>query len=356
MYFAETIFLTGFPGFIAERLVERLACTETQFLLLVQPQFLQKAMQDLERVASKTATPPENFVLVEGDITKPDLGLSAEDAGYVRREATSVFHLAAIYDLAVAEDLARKVNLEGTRNVNRFAGSIKNLRRYNYVSTCYVAGKREGLIGENELHHDTGFRNHYEETKYLAEIEVENLKGELPVTIYRPAVVCGDSRTGETAKYDGFYYLISYLRRAPRLLSKVNIGNDHVRLNIVPVDFVVEAIAALSKDERAEGATVQLADPAPPTTEELFNLVASALGGKRSWVTLPDRLCEVILLLPFTPAISSLPHFCVPYFFIKQRYGTDAARDLLAPHGIACPPFESYVAQLCDFQEKHPNL
>jgi thioester reductase-like protein len=356
MYFAETIFLTGFPGFIAERLAERLASAETQVLLLVQPQFLQKAMRDVEKVSDKTGTPPENFVLVEGDITKPELGMSAEDAGYVRREATSVFHLAAIYDLAVAEDVARKVNLEGTRNIGEFAGSIKNLRRYNYVSTCYVAGKREGPIGEDELRHDTGFRNHYEETKYLAEVEVEKLKAELPVTIYRPAVVCGDSQTGETAKYDGFYYLITYLRKAPHLLSKVNIGNDHVRLNIVPVDFVVDAIVTLSKDERAAGKTVQLADPAPPTTEELFNLVARALGGERSWVTLPDKLCEFILLLPFTPAISGLPHFCVPYFFIKQRYGTDTAGKLLAPHGIACPPFESYVAQLCAFEKKYPNL
>src|ERR1700755_3606158 len=150
MYFTETIFLTGFPGFIAERLVERLASADTQFLLLVQPQFLQKAMADIEQVASRTGVPEENFVLVEGDITRPELGMSTEDADYVRREASSVFHLAAVYDLAVAEDLARKVNLEGTRSVNEFAKSMKNLRRYNYVSTCYVAGKREGPIREDE--------------------------------------------------------------------------------------------------------------------------------------------------------------------------------------------------------------
>src|SRR5213078_4533271 len=164
-----------------------------------------------------------------------------------------------------------RVNVEGTRNVNNFAKGLRKLRRFHYISTCYVAGRRKGLILETELQHDAGFRNHYEETKYAAELEVEALKAELPVTIYRPSVVCGDSRTGETAKYDGIYYLIHYLRKWPRGLTRLNIGNPDVQLNLVPVDFVIGAMVALARDERAVGATVQLADPAPLTTKELFN-------------------------------------------------------------------------------------
>ena len=157
-----------------------------------------------------------------------------------------------------APTAAHRVNVEGTRNVNRFALTLPHLKRYHYVSTCYVAGRRTGLILETELRHEAGFRNFYEETKYLAELEVEALKGELPVTIHRPSVVCGDSRTGETAKYDGVYYLINYLRMRPDLLSLANIGNREVRLNVVPVDFVVEAMAALAADDRAvAGSTVR---------------------------------------------------------------------------------------------------
>src|SRR3989442_13415146 len=144
--------------------------------------------------------------------------------------------------------------------------SIEYLRRYHYISTCYVAGKREGRIMETELHHEAGFRNHYEETNYLAELEVTTFKTELPTTIHRPAVVCGDSRTGETAKNDGIYYLIHYLRRWPGGLTLLNIGNRGVCLNLVPVDFVIEAIVALAKDQRAVGATGQLADPTPLNT------------------------------------------------------------------------------------------
>jgi nucleoside-diphosphate-sugar epimerase len=177
--------------------------------------------------------------------------------------------------LAVDQKLARAVNLEGTKNVNEFARSIQGLNRYNYVSTCYVAGRRTGKILETELQHDAGFRNYYEETKYLAEVEVETLKEEIPVTIFRPSVVVGDSGTGETAKYDGIYYLIHYLRKAPWLLRFVNVGNADVRLNLVPVDFVVDGIAALLVDEQAVGKTVALADPHPLTTSALFDAIAS---------------------------------------------------------------------------------
>ena len=127
------------------------------------------------------------------------------------------------------------VNVTGTRNVNAFAKSARNLRHYHYVSTCYVAGKRRGRILETELNHDAGFRNYYEETKYLAETEVATLSEELPITIHRPSVVCGDSVSGETAKFDGVYYLIKYLLKSPGLFSILNIGNREVKLNLVPV-------------------------------------------------------------------------------------------------------------------------
>src|SRR5205085_5798839 len=252
----ETIFLTGFPGFIAGRLVAQLATPDTRFLLLVQPAFHARAQSDIARIAAQTGVPAANFQILTGDITQPDLGLDTSALAAARAETASAFHLAAIYDLGVARDVAQRVNVAGTRHVNEFARTVAYLRRYNYVSTCYVAGKRTGLIHENELAHDAGFRNNYEETKYLAELEVEKLKRDLPVTIYRPAVVCGDSQTGETAKYDGVYYLIHYLRKAPHLLALANIGNRAVRLNVVPVDFVVAAMCALARDERAAGATV----------------------------------------------------------------------------------------------------
>jgi thioester reductase-like protein len=352
----ETIFLTGFPGFIAGRLVERLARGGARFLLLVQPAFVERARKEIAALVEKTGATPESFRVVEGDITREGLGLSASDLEEVRAEATSVFHLAAIYDLGVRRDTAFLVNVEGTKNVNRFARSLPRLRRYHYVSTCYVAGRRAGLILESELRHAAGFRNNYEETKYLAELEVEALKAELPVTIHRPAVVCGDSRTGETAKYDGVYYLIHYLRMRPGALSLANIGNREVRLNVVPVDFVVEALAALAADERAVGATVQIADPAPLTTEELFDVIARHLAGRESLLTVPAPLVRTTLGMPLSELVTGLPRVGVPYFFLKQTYDTARARSLLDPHGLACPRFPDYVTALLEFVERRPKL
>jgi thioester reductase-like protein len=352
----ETVFLTGFPGFIASRLVRRLAKDAGRFLLLVQPALADRAEQELKDIAAGSGRPVSDFKIVLGDITERDLGLSSGDLETARSQTTVLFHLAAIYDLAVAREPAMRVNVEGTRNVNRFAGDLPQLRHYHYISTCYVAGKRQGVIYENELRHDAGFRNYYEETKYLAEIEVDELKSDLPITIHRPSVVCGDSLTGETVKYDGIYYLIHYLLKCPSLLSAFNIGNTEVSLNLVPVDFVVEAIAALAHDPLSVGKTVQLADPNPLTTRELFNTIARSIADKEARVTLPASLVQTSLMLPLAPKITDLPHSAVPYFFLKQTYDTAVAVSLLAPHGISCPPFESYVKTISEYAAAHPDL
>ena len=356
MSFTESIFLTGFPGFIAGRLVEKLARADVQFYLLVQKQFVEKAMHDVRQIAGQTATPVENFALIEGDITREDLGMEADDLETLRKEITDIYHLAAVYDLAVEKDLAYRVNLEGTRNVNSFARTVENLYRYNYISTCYVAGKRTGEILEGELKHDVGFRNFYEETKYLAEVEVEDLKEVLPVTIFRPSVVVGDSQTGETVKYDGIYYLIHYLRKAPGLLRFINVGNKNVRLNLVPIDFVVDGIAALARDEKATGRTIALADPNPLTTAELFDAITKKMTGKRSVIIPPPALVEWSLNLPFSPPLTGLPHYGVPYFFIAQTYDTSGSEPMLAEHQLSCPNFRDYVGSLLEFVVKNPRL
>src|SRR5258705_840576 len=353
---SDALFITGFPGFIASRLLKRLAKREGNFILLVQPALAERAKDEVTKIAADNGRAVSNFRVVEGDIRQTNLGLASNDLSLVRSETTRIFHLAAVYDLAVSRELGLRVNVEGTRNLNKFARSIPCLWHYHHVSTCYVAGKREGRILETDLHHQAGFRNFYEESKYLAELEVEALKADLPVTIHRPAVVCGDSRTGETVKYDGVYYLINYLLRWPGALSLLNIGNHDVSLNLVSVDFVVEAMAALAYDSSAVGKTAQLADPRPLTTNQLFNAIAQSIDGSRSPVTVPPSWVRFVLMLPPSPKITGLPHHAVPYFFVKQTYDSTQAEALLGPHGIHCPPFASYVDRIVEYARLHPGL
>ena len=352
----ETLFITGFPGFIANRLLERLARKDCRFILLVQPLLAPLAKQEIARITQLTGKSTADFYIVEGDISELNLALKPAELDLVRQQSTRVFHLAAVYDLAVPRDLALRVNPGGTHNVLAVARAMPQLRQFHHVSTCYVAGKREGVILETELEHTAGYRNFYEESKYLAEMEVQSLKNELPVTIHRPAVVCGDSRTGETGKYDGVYYLIHYLLRWPRMLSLINIGNHVVSLNLVPVDFVVDAMAAVAFDERAIGQTLQLADPAPLTTNQLFNAIAKSIEGHKSRITAPQSWVYFFLMLPPSPKITGLPHHAVPYFFVKQLYDSSKAQELLTPHGIQCPPFETYVDKIVDYARRNPVI
>jgi nucleoside-diphosphate-sugar epimerase len=140
------------------------------------------------------------------------------------------------------------------------------------------------------------------------------------------------------------------------LLRVVNVGNKNVRLNLVPVDFVVDAIVALARDKAAIGKTLALADPLPLTTAELFDVIAKDLSGRRSEFAPPAKLTEWFLNTRISTPITGLPKVGVPYFFISQTYDTSIADKLLRPHGISCPTFDSYVSNLLEFVEENSKL
>jgi hypothetical protein len=175
MSFDETVFITGFPGFIAGRLVQRLAAEGARLMLLVQPAFVERARQDIARIAVDEGVSARNLSIIQGDITAENLGMSVPELQAARTEATTIFHLAALYDLAVSRETGIKINLGGTRNVNTFARSLPNLRRYHYVSTCYVAGRRKGVILETELKH----RQQVERPRIIQQITDARTHGDL---------------------------------------------------------------------------------------------------------------------------------------------------------------------------------
>jgi len=204
------VLFTGFPGFIGARLLPRLLelSPEESFVCLVQDRFLDLARRELAAIEERHPASQGRLSTVAGDITVSGLGLVAGDAQRLRRELTAAHHLAAVYDLAVSRELGLKVNAEGTRNVLAFLAEAPRLTRLHYVSTAYVSGTATGLFRESDLDVGQGFKNHYEETKFLAEVEVA--RSGIPAAIYRPSIVVGDSRTGETGKFDGPYFMLDY--------------------------------------------------------------------------------------------------------------------------------------------------
>ena len=296
--------------------------------------------------------------IVEGDITRPDLGLGA--AAELKRGVSEVYHLAAIYDLSVPLDLAMRVNVEGTRHVLDFAAGCPGLERFHYVSTCYVSGRYPGIFGEDDLIKGQEFSNFYEETKYLAELEVQARMWEgMPATIYRPAIVVGDSTTGATQKYDGPYFVIRWLLRQPRFAAVLPVVANprRTRVNVVPRDFVVDAIAYLSGRPETVRGVYQLADPEPLTVEEMLDVIARATHRRVLRIPLPLEVAKgAIERVPGVYALMRIPAPAVDYFAHPTYYATRRAREALRGSGIRVPPFPSYVDRLVSFVREHPEV
>ena len=354
---AETLFVTGFPGFLGSRLLPRILrrAPQARAACLVQPKFEALAK---ERVASLEAAEPAlagRIDLVAGDLTAAGLGID-EGPGLAAR-TSEIWHLAAVYDLSVPRGVGMRVNVEGTRNVLRFAEGCPGLRRHHYVSTCYVSGRHCGPFHESDLDVGQSFNNFYEETKFLAEVEVaEARSGGLPTTVYRPAIVVGDSRTGDTQKFDGPYFLLQWLVRQPRGWAVVPLVGDPtmVRFNMVPSDFVIDAIEHLSGLEASAGRTYQLADPRPLTVDDLLTEMLRAVDRRGIRVPLPRRLTTWALahIGPLERFVG-IPASAVEYFVHPTHYDTAQTDHDLAGSGVACPPVADYLPTLVRFMTEH---
>jgi thioester reductase-like protein len=355
----KRVFLTGFPGFLGSELVRRVLERpgSPAVTCLVQEKFLPFAADRARAIAREAGVDPKRIELVAGDITRPGLGLA--DPKKTAREVGEIFHLAAVYDLAVKRPLAMRINVEGTRHLLDFAEECGALERLQYVSTCYVSGRWAGIFREEDLERGQRFNNFYEETKYLAEVDVRaRMARGMPATIYRPGVVVGDSRTGETQKYDGPYYILRWLLKQPALaVLPVPAGSDRMRVNLVPRDFVVGAIAALSTRPEALGRCYQLADPDPPTVDETITGMGRATG--RIIVRMPITVTIAKAAIDWVPGVRrvmGIPSNAIDYFAHPTYYDTANATRDLAPLGIRCPKFLDILPALVDFLKRHPDI
>jgi thioester reductase-like protein len=356
----SVLLMTGFPGFLGSALLPRLLAgrTHTRALALVQGSHLDEARR---RVAEIEAAHPHargRIDLVEGDITRPGLGMTAvphDELGAV----TEVWHLAAVYDLAVPAKIAHRVNVEGTENVLDFCRTRPHLERLHHVSTCYVSGRYDGVFGEDDLDVGQAFRNHYESTKFEAELLVRKAMADgLRATIYRPGIVVGDSRTGATQKYDGPYFLATFLRRqAPIAVVPRVAPPDDVRFGLVPRDFVIDAMDTLSATDVSIGRTYALTDPNPPTIRELVDTFAGLLGRRVLWLPLPlGPVRAAVDRLPGVEWALGLPAEALEYLASPTLYDTTNTTSTLNDTGVSCPRFADYAPRLLSFMQEHPEV
>lgn len=352
-----TVLFTGFPGFLGRRIVRRLHSRQpdTSWVFLVQEHLRGRAEEDLAQIAAEQPAFAGRWETVAGDITDPRLGLGRGAYDALAGRVDTVWHLAAVYDLAVPEEVARRVNLDGTRHVLDFCDACAGFRRLVYVSTCYVSGDRQGRVLESELECGQGFKNHYESTKFAAEVEVQRRWNRLPTVIFRPAVVVGDSRTGETDKYDGPYYFMRLMLAMPRLVPMLHLGAGKGRLNVVPVDFVVAAMVEIAGRPGAAGKVYQLADPAAVTSRELLDQISVALGKPKPPFGVPAAVFGAALSVPALRHALEIPRETVEYANHEVRYDVLNTLDALDGTGIECPPICEYLPVLIDYLRRHPD-
>ena len=342
---AEPYLFTGFPGFIGARLLPRLMqlAPERSFVCLVQDKFQAAASAAIATMAARHPHTAGRIATVVGDITRPRLGLTAAEAQALQSTLRGAYHLAAVYDLTVGRELAHAINVAGTKHLLELLAGATHLQALHHVSTAYVSGTAQGVFRESDQDVGQAWNNHYEETKFLAEVEVA--KSGVPSVVYRPGIVVGDSRSGETAKFDGPYFVMAAMMRLPSPGLFPRIGFARHSVNVVPVDFVVEALSRLSTtaETASVGRTYHLTDPYPLEVAEMVRVFARALGRRFVQVPVPLLVMKAAFAPPPVQRLFGLPKQALDYFVHPCRYDAAEATHALAAFGVSCPALPQYA-------------
>ena len=344
----EVVLVTGFPAFTARRMALKVLASDPDAIvfLLARAKFLDAAR---ELAGSLPPDQGRRLEVIEGDVCDMDLGLSGPEYRVLAGEVTTVHHMAGIYYMGVDRATARRVNIQGTRGVLELAAEAVRLRRICHWSTASVSGKRRGVILEEELDEGQGFHNFYEETKFEAEKLARSAQRNLPLTILRPGVIVGDSASGEIDKLDGPYYLLVLIATSAAQLRVPLPGRGTAPLHLVPIDYVIDAGYALSRDERAAGRTFHLTDPNPLPARRVYQLVAELSQRKLARGFLPTGLAKTLLRTPGIDRLARGPLSFLESFDMQCFYNSRHATALLEEVGVKCPPFDAYAENVVTF-------
>jgi thioester reductase-like protein len=343
----DVTLVTGFPAFTARRMARKVVESDRRgrVYLLARPKF----RADAEEFVRSLSDGSGRATVLEGDVCDMDLGLAGSEYRELAGEVTAIHHLASIYYLGVKREVAERVNVAGTRAILDLARECKRLRRLCHFSTAQVSGARSGVILEEELDCGQRFRNVYEETKFRAERLMAEAAAKLPITILRPGVIVGDSKSGEIDKFDGPYYLLVLI-----VTSKLDVhlplpGRGSAPLQLVPIDYVVDAAHALSLDPRAVGGTFHLTDPSPFASRTVYELIAEHAGKKLPRGSIPTGLARAVLRAPGLERLARAPLAFLESFNHMAVYNCRRALALLDGTGVRCPPFDTYVDALVKY-------
>jgi NAD(P)-dependent dehydrogenase (short-subunit alcohol dehydrogenase family) len=365
-----TYFVTGATGFIGRRLVKKLLARRgTTVYFLVRPESRDKIPALLE----DWGVGEDRAVAVVGDLGQPMLGVSKAEQKKLAGKIRHFFHLAAVYDLGADAESQIVANIDGTRNAVALANAIK-AGVFQHVSSIAAAGMYEGVFREDMFDEAENLDHPYFATKHDSE-KIVRKEAEMPWRVYRPGLVVGDSKTGEMDKIDGPYYFFKLIQRMRSILPPwmPAIGIEGGRINIVPVDFVVDAIDHIAHKKDLDGKAFHLVDPTPYRVGDILNIFARAAHAPQFSLRvnaallgfIPNSVKKGMLALTPVRRIKNavmkdlgVPDDILTFVNYPTRFDARETTAALKGTKIECPRLEDYAYRLWDYWERNldPDL
>ncbi|HQY69452.1 MAG TPA: SDR family oxidoreductase [Pseudomonadales bacterium] len=362
-------FLTGGTGFIGRFFIENLLQRQGTIHVLVR----ESSQHKLEELRSRFPLAAGRIAAVTGDITRPGLGLCAADLERLKGSIDHFFHFAAIYDMAASEASQNAANISGTLHAVNAAAQL-GAGCFHHVSSIAVSGLYRGTFREDMFEEAENLDHPYFRTKHESE-KVVRQQCRVPYRIYRPAAVVGHSRTGEIDKIDGPYYSFKTIQRIRNVMPKWMplVGVESGVNNIVPVDYVVNAIDYLAHLEGQDGGCFHIVDTEHHSTGQMMNIFAEAAHAPKFSVRfdpkifnfMPATLVDLLAKLPPVKRLKAavferigMPESASILTKYATKYDSRHTRRLLEGSGIAPPRLASYAPRIWDYWERNldPDL
>ncbi|MFC3193631.1 SDR family oxidoreductase [Marinicella sediminis] len=362
-------FITGATGFVGRHLLEKLFARTGHIYLLVRSGSktkLKKMLEDMD-------APMKRIDLVTGDLTKNSLGVTKKNRELMTGKIKHFYHLAAIYDMSAGLDEQMAANVDGTSHAIHLAEAIK-AKCFHHVSSIAAAGMYPGVFREDMFEEAEGLDHPYFKTKHESEAVVRHTC-QIPFRIYRPGMVLGHSKTGQIDKIDGPYYFFKLIQKLRNTFPKwmPMMGIEGGRLNMVPVDYVVDVLDHISHKKGLDGGCFHITDPNPRRIGSVLNVFADAAHAPqmnmrvdaRIFNFIPGAVKQGLMMLSPVKRIRAqifndlgIPPGVLKFINYPTRFDDRETQKALKGSGIKLPKLKKYAWRLWDYWERNldPDL